>query len=133
MGSVSHTVQGTLERLAALTAMRPELANDPQFTERFVREARAGASVCHQHLTVIFNADELDGWLSMALPFVPGGDLDALLRHQVTMPATEAQVLIAGYCDDPQAIHETKLVPRDITSSSTKKHGSGPRRHRHPR
>ena len=114
MGQVYQAVQGTLERLVALKVMRPELAKDPQFAERFVREARAAASVCHQHVTVIFDAGEQDGRLYMAFQFVPGGDLDALLRRQTNVPAAEALALIAGCCDGLQAIHEAGLVHRDI-------------------
>ena len=114
MGQVYQAVQGTLERLVALKVMRPELAKDPQFAERFVREARAAASVCHQHVTVIFDAGEQDGRLYMAFQFVPGGDLDALLRRRTAMPAAEALALIAGCCEGLQAIHEAGLVHRDI-------------------
>lgn len=114
MGQVYQAVQGTLERLVALKVMRPELANDPQFSERFLREARAAASVCHHHLVIIFDAGSQDGRLYMAFQFVAGGDLDAELSRRSRYPAAEALALIAGCCEGLQAIHEAGLVHRDI-------------------
>jgi len=114
MGQVYQGVQGTLERLVALKVMRPELAADPQFAERFLREARAAASVCHQNVVVIFDAGDCDGRLYMAFQFVEGGDLDAVLTQRKSLPVAESLLLIAGCCDGLQAIHEAGLVHRDI-------------------
>ena len=114
MGQVYQAVQGTLERLVALKVMRPELAADPQFSERFLREARAAASVCHQNVVVIFDAGDCDGRLYMAFQFVAGGDLDAVLSRRQRLPVAESLLLIAGCCDGLQAIHEAGLVHRDI-------------------
>lgn len=114
MGQVYQAVQGTLERLVALKVMRPELAADPQFTERFLREARAAASICHQNVVVIFDAGSCDGRLYMAFQFVSGGDLDVALARRGTLAPAEALLLIAGCCDGLQAIHEAGLVHRDI-------------------
>ena len=114
MGQVYQAVQGTLERLVALKVMRSELAADPQFSERFLREARAAASVCHQNVVVIFDAGDCDGRLYMAFQFVAGGDLDAVLSRRQRLPVAESLLLIAGCCDGLQAIHEAGLVHRDI-------------------
>ncbi len=114
MGEVYQAVQGTLERVVALKVMRPELAADPQFSERFLREARAAASVCHHHVVVIFDAGTCDGRLFMAFQFVSGGDLDAQLARRERLPVGEALQLIARCCDGLQAIHEAGLVHRDI-------------------
>ena len=114
MGQVYQAVQGTLERLVALKVMRPELAADPQFSERFLREARAAASVCHQNVVVIFDAGDCDGRLYMAFQFVEGGDLDAVLSRRQRLPVAESLLLIAGCCDGLQAILEAGLVHRDI-------------------
>ena len=114
MGQVYQAVQGTLERVVALKVMRPELAADPQFAERFLREARAAASVCHQNVVVIFDAGDCDGRLYMAFQFVAGGDLDAVLTNRQYLPVAESLLLIAGCCEGLQAIHEAGLVHRDI-------------------
>ena len=114
MGQVYQAVQGTLERVIALKVMRPELAADPQFSERFLREARAAASVCHQNVVVIFDAGDCDGRLYMAFQFVEGGDLDAVLTRRQNLPVAESLLLIAGCCAGLQAIHEAGLVHRDI-------------------
>ncbi len=114
MGQVYQAVQGTLERLVALKVMRPELANDAQFSERFLREARAAASVCHHHVVIIFDAGCQDGRLYMAFQFVTGGDLDAELARRRSYAASEALALIAGCCEGLHAIHEAGLVHRDI-------------------
>jgi serine/threonine protein kinase len=114
MGQVYQAVQGMLERTVALKVMRPELAKDPQFAERFLREARAAASICHQSVVVIFDAGEQDGQLFMAFQFVPGGDLDAELGRRKRYEVVPALDLIASCCEGLQSIHEAGLVHRDI-------------------
>lgn len=114
MGVVYRAVQGTLERPVALKIMRPELAAGADYAERFLREARAAAAVCHQHAVILFDAGRADGRLYMAFQFVTGGDCDQLVAREGTQPPLKALDLIAACCDGLEAIHEAGLLHRDI-------------------
>lgn len=114
MGMVYHAVQGTLERHVALKVMRPELLKEAGFAERFLREARAAASVCHQNTVLIFDAGTIEGRLYMAFQYVEGGDLDALLKAQERFDPARAAELVADCAAGLEALAEAGLVHRDI-------------------
>lgn len=114
MGVVYRAVHGTLERLVALKIMRPELASDAGYAERFLREARAAAAVCHQHAVILFDAGTVEGRLYMAFQFVPGGDLDQLVEQHGAQEPDKALAIIAACCEGLEAIHEAGLLHRDI-------------------
>ncbi len=114
MGVVLHGVHSLLQRPAALKLMRPEIAADRGFVDRFMREARSAAAVHHQHLVAIYDAGETDGRTWLAFEFVPGGDLDAELARGGPMAPVRALELVAQCADGLQALGEAGLVHRDI-------------------
>jgi tRNA A-37 threonylcarbamoyl transferase component Bud32 len=114
MGVVLLAEHALLRRKAALKAMRPELAADRAWVERFLREARAAAAVSHQGLVAIHDAGESAGRTWLAFEFVSGGDLDARLAADGPLPPRRALAMIAACAEALQALHEAGLVHRDI-------------------
>ena len=58
MGVVYRALQLDLDRTVALKLIAPQLAEDPDFRERFVRESRAAASIDHPNVIPIYYAGE---------------------------------------------------------------------------
>ena len=56
----------------ALKLVAPELAADPRFRERFLRESRLAASLEHPHVLPVYAAGEADGALYFAMRLVEG-------------------------------------------------------------
>ena len=79
-GSVYSAEDVALERRVALKVLAPELARDERFRERFLRESRLAAALEHPHVVPIHAAGETDGDLFLAMRYVDGRDLAALLR-----------------------------------------------------
>src|ERR671925_2223185 len=77
MGVVYRAVQVSLGRPVALKLIAPELAADPAFRERFLRESRLAAAIDHGNVLPIYEAGEHDGQLFLAMRFVQGSDLKA--------------------------------------------------------
>ncbi len=113
MGRVYRALHRELQRPVALKVLRPALASDSEFINRFWREARAAARVLHQHVVALFDAGIVDGQPYMTLEYVPGGDLAKLLERGPLAPA-QALELIAQCADGLQALHEAGLVHRDL-------------------
>src|SRR5690606_4983731 len=59
MGAVYKARQTNLDRVVALKIIRPEITLDPQFAERFSREARALARLSHQHILAVHDFGEV--------------------------------------------------------------------------
>ena len=103
-----------LDRVVALKLLKAQVADDADFSLRFLRESHAMAAVTHPNVVAIYDAGESDGLLYMALEYVPGGDLQRLLKRRGALPSDEALALIAGCARGLKAIAEAGLVHRDI-------------------
>ena len=113
MGVVYEAVQTSLKRQVALKVLRPELADDPDFVERFRREARLQASLEHPHVLEVYEAGESDQGLFLAMRLVPGQTLLDLLRDG-ELDAERALRLLDQVTDALDAAHEAALVHRDV-------------------
>ena len=78
MSSVYLAEHLRLHRKVALKLLAPELAADERFRERFLRESQIAASLDHPNIVPIFDADEADGVLYIAMRWVEGTDLREL-------------------------------------------------------
>src|SRR5690625_2720810 len=61
-----------LERDVAIKVLRIEFANDPEFIERFDREAQAATSLSHQNIVSIYDVGEEDDILYIVMEYVDG-------------------------------------------------------------
>ncbi len=82
MGEVYRALDPTLERPVALKLLLPSLADDDGFRERLLRESRLAAGLDHPNVIPIYETGEADGRLFIAMRFVVGTDLKALLRRE---------------------------------------------------
>jgi ABC-type branched-subunit amino acid transport system substrate-binding protein/streptogramin lyase len=114
MGVVHRAVDTRLDRPVALKLIAPELAEDPRFRERFLRESKLAASLDHGNVLPIYQAGEHDGQLFLAMRFVQGSDLKAVLRERKTLPPEEALSILARIADALDAAHAKGLVHRDV-------------------
>ncbi len=114
MGLVYEAFHARLKRTVALKLLKPGMAADHDFRERFLRESKAMAAVSHPNVVAIYDAGEHDGWLFMALEYVPGGDVARLLHRRGVLDDREASVIILGCARGLAAIAAAGLVHRDI-------------------
>lgn len=114
MGTVHEAVDTTLHRNVALKVITGELADDPGFRARFVREAQAQASLDSPHVVQVFAHGQADGRLYIVSQLVPDGDLGVMLRRHGPPPAAVGVELIAQVADGLAEAHRVGLVHRDI-------------------
>ena len=81
MGAVYLATHLRLERRVAIKVLLPELADDESFRERFIRESQLAASLEHPNIVPVYDADEEDGVLYIAMRFIEGEDLGSMLRR----------------------------------------------------
>jgi peptide/nickel transport system substrate-binding protein len=114
MGLVFRARDVRLGRLVALKVLAPALAADPAFRRRFIAESRAAASVDDPHIIPLYEADEADGVLFIAMRFVPGGDLRQVLDREGALAARRAAEFISPVASALDAAHAAGLVHRDV-------------------
>jgi serine/threonine-protein kinase len=114
MGVVYLAEHLRLGRKVALKVLTPEIADDERFRERFIRESRVAASIDHPSIVPIYDADERDGLLFIAMRYVEGTDLRKLLRVEKTLGPERMLPIISQVGDALDAAHARGLVHRDV-------------------
>jgi hypothetical protein len=114
MGVVYRATDVELEREVALKLISRELTEDDSFRERFKRESRLAASIRHPCVVTVFRAGEEDGLLYIAMDYVEGTDLKALLRERGRLDPRFAAVVIGQVASALDAAHAKALVHRDV-------------------
>src|SRR4051794_24804739 len=114
MGVVYRATQLNLERPVALKLIAPNLAEDPQFRERFVRESRTAAAIDHPNVVPIHEAGDFEGRLFISMRLVEGTDLRAVLRAQGALEPRRALRIVAQVASALDAAHQRGLVHRDV-------------------
>jgi tRNA A-37 threonylcarbamoyl transferase component Bud32 len=125
MGVVYRALDERLKRTVALKVLKQGLVNDPQFAERFLREAQAAARVNHPHVVSILEADHLGDTLYLAFEFVPGGDLAQRIKAAGPLPAAEALRILGECAEGLRALHKAGLIHRDIKPGNIFLDGEG--------
>jgi serine/threonine protein kinase len=103
-----------LDRWVALKVLAPDLARDPTFRQRFIRESRAAAAVDHPNIIPIFEAGEADGVLFIAMRYVGGPDVRSLIDQAGPLPTARAIGLVTQVASALDAAHAHGLVHRDV-------------------
>src|SRR4029450_3833673 len=106
-----------LKRKVALKLLAPGLAEDAGFRARFLRESQLAAALDHPHIVPVYQAGEVDGLLYIAMPYVVGTDLKALLRAERAFAPERALVLVGQVASALDAAHERGLGHRDVKPS----------------
>jgi DNA-binding beta-propeller fold protein YncE/tRNA A-37 threonylcarbamoyl transferase component Bud32 len=107
-----------LKRDAAVKLLAPELADDARFRERFLRESEVAASLDHPNIVRVYDAGESEGLLYLAMQYVDGIDLKALLRREGALERERAIAIVAQVADALDAAHARGLVHRDVKPSN---------------
>jgi len=114
MGIVYLASERRLERSVALKVIRPEIADDRRFRDRFRLESRTAASIEHPRVVTVYGAGEHDGLLFVAMRYVPGFDLQRLVESRGPLDPERAASMIAQVADGLDAVHAAGLVHRDV-------------------
>jgi YVTN family beta-propeller protein len=129
MGLVYRATQITLGRPVALKVISSALAFEEGFRERFERESRLAASLDHPHVIPVYAAGEQDGVLYIAMRFVEGTDLRALIAGLGRLEPARAVTLVSQVASALDAAHARGLVHRDVKPANVLVTGSGEDEH----
>ena len=129
MGEVYRALDLRLERPVALKLLSERLSDDEAFRDRMLRESRLAASLDHPNVVPIYEAGEADGRLFIAMRYVDGTDLKALLGREGALAPGRVVAIAAQIADALDAAHEKGLVHRDVKPSNVLLDQQGGREH----
>ncbi|MGA0893033.1 MAG: Stk1 family PASTA domain-containing Ser/Thr kinase [Ilumatobacteraceae bacterium] len=103
-----------LDRPVAIKVLFPEFAIDPNFVERFRREAQAAANLNHPNIVGVYDWGKFDATYFMAMEFVDGRTLADILRQNVRLNAQKAAEIASEVAAALSFAHRNGVVHRDI-------------------
>ncbi|MEV5877542.1 serine/threonine-protein kinase [Streptomyces sp. NPDC052101] len=103
-----------LGRTVALKLLAPEYTRNEGFRRRFAQESRVAAAIEHPNIVPVFEAGETDGILYIAMCFVAGLDLRALIEREGRLPVPAVLRIAAQLASALDAAHARELVHRDV-------------------
>lgn len=116
MGEVYLVQHPRLPRQEALKILPASVSADPDYRQRFAREADIAASLWHPHIVSIHDRGEHDGQLWITMDYVEGTDASRLMRDRYPhgMPPKDVIDIVTAVADALDYAHERFLLHRDV-------------------
>lgn len=116
VASVHLAVQNSIDREVVLKILAPSLLVDPQFADRFVREAKLAARLRHRHIIDVFDAGRVGDHHFIAMEYMAGGSI--LRKDGQLRPLAFVLRVIDEIADALAFIHERGLVHCDVKTEN---------------
>jgi serine/threonine protein kinase len=112
MATVFKAYQPSLDRYVAVKILSAQYASDPDFAERFRREAKAIARLRHPNILTVFDYGEEHGTTYIVMEFIDGQTLKHILGRPLELK--KAAQLVTQVAGALQYAHEQGIVHRDV-------------------
>src|SRR5687768_3591096 len=124
-GEVYHAHDTWLDHPVALKLLKPNLASR-DFSARMLHEARKLARVRHHNVVTVHGADSHNGRVGFWMDLIEGGTLAELVA-QGRLSAGEAAYIGQEVCLALAAVHQAKMVHRDVKAQNVMRASDGGR------
>jgi Protein kinase domain len=114
MGLTYKAIDINLRCAVALKVINARLIGDESARRRFVREARAAASVRHPNVASVFHLGKSGNTYFYTMEFVEGETLQSLIKQSVRLDLRLALEIATQVTAGLAAIYEQHLIHRDI-------------------
>src|SRR5688572_29092042 len=117
MGVVYKAEDTNLDRTVALKFLAAHLLEGDQHKQRFLREAKAAASLDHPNICMVHEVGEADGRVFLAMSYIDGPEVRAKIKER-PLKLDQALDIAIQAAEGLRAAHQKGIVHRDIKSSN---------------
>lgn len=114
MATVYLATDQRLDRQVAIKVIHQHLANDANFQEKFVLEAKTAAKLSHPNLVNVFDQGSDSGTTYLVMEYVPGITLRDALNEYGPLPTVRALEMMAQILSGLAAAHRAGILHRDL-------------------
>jgi tRNA A-37 threonylcarbamoyl transferase component Bud32 len=114
MSTVYRAYDTVLERRVAIKVLHEHFSRDPEYVERFKREARAIARLAHPNVVTVIDRGEWEGRQFIVFEHVAGENLKAVIAREGPLPVARALDLACQIAHALAFAHELGIVHRDV-------------------
>jgi eukaryotic-like serine/threonine-protein kinase len=114
MGQVYKAEHIRMKRQCAVKVLRANLAGDPEATQRFQREAENASQLSHPNVAQIYDFGEHAQLVYLAMEFIDGESLAALLQRESAVHPDVAADIISQSAAALEAAHARGVLHRDV-------------------
>ena len=116
MGTVYKANDPLLERTVALKTISVAVSAEEmaEYEARFYQEAKAAGSLNHPNIVTIYDVGKTDNLPYLAMEYLEGSELHAILRHSKPLEPAHALEIAAQVADGLAYAHERGVVHRDV-------------------
>jgi len=118
MGIVYRARDTILDRVVAYKVLPANLKEHPAALRNFFREAKSAARLNHPNIVTVYDAGEEAGNYYIAMEYVEGEAIKAILMRDAKIPAKAALLIAGQVCRALEYAHERKVIHRDVKSSN---------------
>jgi len=117
MGVVYKAEDTNLDRTVALKFLAAHLLESDEHKQRFMREAKAAASLDHPNICTVHEVGEADGRVFLAMSYIDGPEVRAKIKER-PLKLDQALDIAIQAAEGLRAAHQKGIVHRDIKSSN---------------
>jgi serine/threonine protein kinase len=114
MGTVYKARQLSLDRDVAIKVLSPDLAQDPEYVERFLREAKAVARLNHTNIISGIDVGDAGGIKYLVMEYVDGSTVASLLRRGGSLDEERSLLIGQQVARALDHAYRNNLVHRDL-------------------
>ncbi len=118
MAIVYRATEIALQRSIALKVLRPDIGLSAAAAERFKREAQTVASLDHPNIIPVYRVGLLGGIFHIAMKFIEGRSLEAILESQGALPVPVALTVLCDAARGLAFANQRGIVHRDVKAGN---------------